>query len=157
LLRSKARWFEEGDRPTGFFFGLEHERIQRIFISSVLNSDDVEVFSSDEIEREHVCFYSDLFSSEPVHACCKQACLTSIEKHISFSQQPSCEGFLWLQELTESVKGLNFGKSPGSDGLSVEFYLHFWEILGPLLLPVANVFGIEICDSMKGSVTRVIF
>ena len=159
LFRSKARWLEEGERPTRFFFKLEHERIQRNFISSVLNSDDVEVFSSEEIEREHVRFYSDLFSSEPVDACCKQACLASIEKHLSASQQQSCEGFLSLQELTDSVKGLNLGKSPGSDGLSVEFYLHFWEILGPLLLRVANECfrDGDFCDSMKGSVTRLIF
>ena len=159
LFRSKARWLEEGERPTRFLFKLEHERIQRNFISSVSNSDDVEVFSSEEIERKHVRFYSDLFSSEPVDACCKQACLASIENHISASQQQSCEGFLSLQELTDSVKGVNLGKLPGSDGLSVEFYLHFWEILGPLLLRVANECfrDGDLCDSMKGSVTRLIF
>ena len=150
---------DEGERPTSFFFRLEHERIQRNFISSVLNSDNVEVFSSDEIEREHVRFYSDLFSSEPVDASCKQACLAIIEKHLSFSQQQSCEGLSSLQVLTESVKGLNLGKSPGSDGLSVEFFLHFWEILGPLLLHVANECfrDGDLCDSMKGSITRLIF
>ena len=151
LLRSKARWLEEGERPTHFFFRLEHERIQRNFISSVLNSDDFEVSSPEEIEREHVRFYTDLLSSEPVDACFKQACLASIEKHLSFSQQQSCEGFLLLQELTDSVKGLNLGKSPGSDGLSVEFYLHFWEILGPLLLRFANECfrDGDLCDSMS--------
>ena len=82
-----------------------------------------------------------------------------VEKHISASQQQSCEGFLSLQELTDSVKGLNLGKSLGSDGLSVKFYLHFWEILGPLLLRVANECfrDGDLCDSMKGSVTRLIF
>ena len=60
LFRSKARWLEERERPTCFFFRIERESIQRNFISSVLNSDD-EVFSSEEIEREHVRFYSDFF------------------------------------------------------------------------------------------------
>ena len=86
---------------------LERERIQRNFISSFLNSDDIEVFSSKEIERGHVRCYSDLFSSESVDACCKQACLASVEKHLCVSQQQSCEGFLSLQELSDSVKGLN--------------------------------------------------
>ena len=85
--------------------------------------------------------------------------MASIEKHLSASQQQSCEGFLSLQELSDSVKGLSLGKLPGSDGLSVEFYLHFWEILGPLLLRVANECfrDGDLCDSMKGSVTRLIF
>ena len=85
--------------------------------------------------------------------------MASIEKHLSVLQQQSGKGFLSLQELTNSVKGLNLGKSPGSDGLSVEFYLHFWEILGSLLLRVANKCfrDGDLCDSMKGSVTRLIF
>ena len=43
--------------------------------------------------------------------------------------------------------------------LTVEFYLHFWEILGPLLLRVANQCFRDgnLCDSMKGSVTRLIY
>ena len=64
-----------------------------------------------------------------------------------------------LDELTNSVKSLNTGKPPGSDGLSVEFYLHFWETLGPLLLCVSNqcFSDGELCGSMKGSVIRLIF
>ena len=50
-----------GEKPTRFFFKLEHERIQQNYISSILNSDSVEVFSYDEIVQEHVRFYSDLF------------------------------------------------------------------------------------------------
>lgn len=118
-IRDLSKGLEEGEKPTRFFFKLEHERIQRNHISSILNSDGIEVFSYDEIEQEHVRIYSDLFSEEAVDACCKQSCLAGIEKHLSFSQQQACEGFLSLQELTESVKSLNLGKSLGSDGLSV--------------------------------------
>ena len=158
-IRSKARWLEEGEKPSRFFFKLERERIQRNSISSVLNSDDVEVFSHTEIEHEIVQFYSHLFSSETIDPLCKQTCFASIENHLDFTQQQSCEGFLSLQELSDAVKTLNLGKSPGSDGFSVEFYLFFWDILGPLLLRVANQCFRDgnLCDSMKGSVTRLIY
>ena len=157
-IRSKGRWLEEGEKPSRFFFKLERERIQRNLISSVLNSDDVEVFSHTEIEHEIVQFYSHLFSSETIDPLCKQTCFASIENHLDFTQQQSCEGFLSLQELSDAVKTLNLGKSPGSDGFSVEFYLFFWDILGPLLLRVANQCfrDVNLCDSMKGSVTRLI-
>ena len=158
-IRSKARWLEEGEKPSRFFFKLERERIQRNSISSVLNSDDVEVFSHTEIEHEIVQFYSHLFSSETIDPLCKQTCFASIENHLDFTQQQSCEGFLSLQELSDAVKTLNLGKSPGSDGFSVEFYLFFGDILGPLLLRVANQCFRDgsLCDSMKGSVTRLIY
>ena len=137
-IRSKARWLEEGEKPSRYFFKLERERIQRNSIFSVLDSNDAEVFSHAEIEQEIVQFYSNLFSTESIDTFCKQTCLASIENHLDFSQQQSCEGFLSLQELSDAVKTLNLGKSPGSDGFSVEFYLHFWKILRPLLLRVAN-------------------
>ena len=158
-IRSKARWLEEGEKPSRYFFKLERERIQRNSIFSVLDSNDAEVFSHAEIEQEIVQFYSNLFSTDSIDTFCKQTCLASIENHLDFSQQQSCEGFLSLQELSDAVKTLNLGKSPGSDGFSVEFYLHFWEILGPLLLRVANQCFRDgnLCDSIKGSVTRLIY
>ena len=158
-IRSKARWLEEGEKPSRFFSKLERERIQRNSISLVLDSNDVEVSSHAEIEQEIVRFYSNLFSSESIDTFCKQTRLASIENHLDFSQQQSCEGFLLLQELADAVGTLNLCKSPGSDGFSVEFYLHFWEVLGPLLLRVANECFRDgnLCDSMKGSVTRLIY
>ena len=50
-------------------------------------------------------------------------------------------------------------KSPGPDGLSVEFYSTFWARLGPILVRVFNVCynrG-DLSDSMKESAIRLIF
>ena len=44
---------------------------------------------------------------------------------------------LWMNCLPLQ-KGLQTGKTPGSDGLSTEFYLCFWDDLGELLLSVLN-------------------
>ena len=158
-VRSRVQWLEEGERPTRYFFKLERERFERNILTSILDSNDVEVFTRKEIERAHVQFYSSLFSNEPIDLPSQQRCLDSVEKFLSPSQSISCEGLLSSEELLNSVRSLNTGKSPGSDGLSVEFYLHFWESLGPLLLCVANrcFADGELCPSMKGSVTRLIF
>ena len=111
------------------------------------------------MKKLNVRFCSDLFTDEPIDAFFKQRCLESVEKSLSPPQRALCEGSLSLDELTNSVKSLNTGKSPESNGLSVEFYLHFWETLGPLLLRVSNqcFSDGELCGSMKGSVTRLIF
>ena len=44
-IHSKARWLEEGEKPSCLFFKLERERIQHNSIFSVLDSNDVEVNS----------------------------------------------------------------------------------------------------------------
>ena len=82
-VRSRVRWLENGERPTRYFFKLEHERVARNSVTSILDFNDVEVFSREEIERAHVRFYSDLFSKDPIDAVCKQICLSSIDKFLS--------------------------------------------------------------------------
>ena len=43
--------------PTRYFFKLESERFERNILTSILDSNDVEVFTRKEIERAHVQFY----------------------------------------------------------------------------------------------------
>ena len=64
-------------------------------------------------------------------------CFDNISSTLSPDQRDSCEGELTLSELTSSVNSLSLNRSPGLDGLTVEFYRHFWHLLGPLLLQVA--------------------
>ena len=157
--RSRVQWLEEGERPTRYFFNLEHERVDRNGVSSILNDQGTEVFTSVEIEQVHRSFYSKLFSEEPIDPDYTASCLRSVTTSLSPLQCNSCEGLLTLDELSAAVRSLSVGKSPGSDGLTVEFYLAFWDILGPLLLRVANECfrDGELAASMKNSVTRLIF
>ena len=118
-----------------------------------------EVFTTVEIEQAHRSFYSKLFSEEPIDPEYNASCLRSVAASLSPPQCDSCEGLLTLGELSGAVRSLSVGKSPGSDGLTVKFYLAFWDILGPLLLRVANECfrDGELAASMKNSVTRLIF
>ena len=70
-IRFRCRWFERGEKPTRFFFQLERERSSRSSVSSILNSDDVEVFTRREVEQAHVSFYSRLFSEDFIDEACK--------------------------------------------------------------------------------------
>ena len=78
---------------------------------------------------------------------------------MSDSDRESCEGLLSLDEATLALNLSNRNKTPGSDGLTVEFYLNFWSGLGPLLVDVFNesLSDGELCESMKSSVTRLVY
>lgn len=45
---------------------------------------------------------------------------------------------LQLEELAAALSGMQGRKAPGIDGLTVEFYKEYWNILGPDLLKVLN-------------------
>ena len=53
-------------------------------------------------------------------------------------QSGLCGGPLSLSECHSSLLGMALRKAPGCDGLPVEFYLKFWDVLGPDLVEVLN-------------------
>ena len=52
------------------------------------------------------------------------------------SQQQSLEQDFTVDELLIALHDLHDHKAPGFDGLPVEFYKTFWDLLGPTLLDV---------------------
>ena len=157
--RSRVQWLEEGEKPSRYFFKLEKERFERNQVSSILNSEGVEVFDRHEIEKAHVDFYSKLFSVEDIDTSCRERLLQEISTSLSDSDSALCEGLISIEELTASLKTQNSGKAPGPDGFTAEFYVKFWNLLGPLLLDVINQSYAdgELPESMKTSMTRLIF
>ena len=49
-----------------------------------------------------------------------------------------CEGKLNTEERTNVIFKMRLKRSPGYDGITVEFYRHFWENLKDFIVPVFN-------------------
>ena len=64
--------------------------------------------------------------------------IDDLDLSLSDSEREQCEGLFTKEELSAALKGLQTGKSPGSDGLPVEFYSAFWDLLCDPLLSVLN-------------------
>ena len=158
MIRSRAQWLE-GKRPSCYFFNFQRIKAQKSHISSVYDLNGTEVSSQEEIEKAHVDFYSCLFSKEPVGVALQDDLLSSLQCELSSDQASSCEGQMTLDEMTFALKKMNSNKASGPDGLSVEFYVKFWDRLGPYLCRVLYAYyhAGEMCESMKTSNTRVIF
>ena len=54
------------------------------------------------------------------------------------SQKSQCEGLMTESELLKSIKTFKNGKTPGTDGLTAEFYKFFWNDIKDLLLSSIN-------------------
>ena len=54
------------------------------------------------------------------------------------NQQYLCEGLFTLNECKDALLSMPNNKTPGSDGLSIEFYKTFWDEIGPLLVRSLN-------------------
>ena len=133
-IRSRAKWLEEGETPSKFFLRQENERHAKAFVSSIFNSSGAEVSSLPEIMEAHRAFYTDLFSREHIDIESQRDLFSYVSSRLSESEQASCEGPLTLAEASEALRRSNRNKTPGADGLTVEFYAHFWHKLSRFLI-----------------------
>ena len=78
---------------------------------------------------------------------------------MSDAEQEQCEGLFTKDELFTALKGLQTGKSPGSDVLPIEFYSAFWDLLcDPLLSVLNDCFRVgSLCTSQREALLCLIY
>ena len=84
--------------------------------------------------------------------------IDDLELSLNDLEREECEGLFIKEELLFALKSLPTGKSPGSDGLPVEFYSAFWESLGDLLVSIFNerfCLGV-LTDSQRQALLRLV-
>ena len=102
------------------------------------NSDDSVVSDLDGISKSWTEFYSSLFSAGQVDKDVQADLLSNVLRSLPADQVDVCKGYLSVDEVCLTLDGMARGKSPGSDGLPMEFYLAFWDVLGSDLVGVLN-------------------
>ncbi|KAI3357185.1 hypothetical protein L3Q82_015640, partial [Scortum barcoo] len=118
LVWSCVQNVTEMDAPSSFFFEMEKKHGQSKYIHSLLSDTGQELTEPGQIRGRAMSFYSSLFKSD-------------YEENEELFEE-ICSG------LPQSMQGR---KAPGIDGLTVEFYKAFWDILAgdlkksPTLLP----------------------
>ena len=83
-------------------------------------------------------FYVDLYTEEGIEDDAQETMLSKITSKLTKNQAELCEGAVTHDEITEAVKQTQNDKSPGTDGLTYEFYKDFWHLLGKDLVQVFN-------------------
>ena len=158
-IRSRAKWLEEGEKPSRFFFKLGRERFDRNFVYSMHDLNGAEVSDRADLIKAHEDFYANLFSRDEIDLSIQQELFSNLSLRLSEEDRDKCERLLSLPELTAALGNMSKNKSSGPDGFSVEFYSKFWSLLGPILVEVINLCydDFDLCESMKTSNTRLVF
>ncbi len=84
-------------------------------------------------------YYAGLFTAAPCDPSAQDDMLSKLSRRLSTEDRACCEGLLTLEECFAALSGMARGKTPGSDGFPMEFYLRFWSSLGADLVCVVNV------------------
>ncbi|KAL9962019.1 hypothetical protein ACROYT_G031074 [Oculina patagonica] len=138
IIRSRATWYEKGEKSNKYFLGLESHRGTKSCIRRLFSSDGRLTTNPTKIIKEIEKFYSDLYASndESVrnHPFLQRA---EIPK-LSDEMRRICEGRLSLKECFDCLQSFQNNKSPGNDGLTVEFYKTFWNSIRNLVVDCLN-------------------
>lgn len=137
LLRSKVQWVEEGEKPSKYFASLEKKN----YINKLINKLDIggKIIENEEtVLLETSKFYKNLYSSQINHTehseLSGQFLGNHLLKKLSEEQKQSCEGNITTIEIKNILKDMKHDKTPGIDGIPIEFYKFFWNDLGHFLV-----------------------
>ena len=164
VLRSKVQSFEEGETPTKYFSGLKKRNYINKRINNI-NTSKTTVRNTSGILKELKAYYEQLYTSnikdhdsEEYDNNLRLFLNDNNIKKLNEQQRISCEGIITELEIKNAIKEKKPGKSPGIDGIPIEFYKFFWADLGNFLIrSIQEVFQEgEILPTQKRGVITLI-
>ena len=126
IFRSRCRWHKFGEKNTSYFYNLEKRRAMAKNCNCLIKNNEETIHDIDEILKEQAKFYSELYAKNP------EVSFDLINEHgirVSEGERQKQNRTLTIHEMTDAVMQLSKNKSPGSDGITTEFYQKFWSHL----------------------------
>ena len=159
ILRSKAFWATEYDKNTKYFLNLEKHRQECNSVKEVFNKNGDVVQNSDDILDVEFEFYKDLYDCVSIKENKVTEILQNITDEIDESSKEICDSDITIDEIEKALYKMSKNKSPGSDGLTVEFYCRFFKDLKFVFLKVFTEIEKEglLCRSMRGGILSLIY
>ena len=139
IIRSRVRWYEHGERNNKYFVNLEKRSHNRKHIVKLKTDENEYLEEPNKILLEMEHFYKTLYTSQlpevsTFNESSKHFLNPEMVPKLNAEQQNICEGLITADECLSILKTFAKNKTPGSDGLTAEFYLCFWnDVVGPLI------------------------
>jgi mannosylglycoprotein endo-beta-mannosidase len=85
-------------------------------------------------------FYSNLYKAEEISPFHLEGIISKIEtKQIPEEIQSNLDCEITADEVRKAIFQMNKNKSPGQDGLTVEFYQTYWDVISTDLIDVIMI------------------
>ena len=139
IFRSKAKWYEQGEKNTKYFYSLEKAKYNAKTCFKLLTDSGTQIQDPQEILVEQRAFYASLYEEdENVKFTLENTYGIKVPEKIKRDQ----ENQLTLVDLQEAIRSMKNNRTPGEDGIPVDFYKVFWskikDIFYGMVLEVYN-------------------
>ena len=141
IIRARARWHEHGEKSTKYFLNLEKrnhvkKHIRKLYINDAINTDLISIL------KEQERFYHNLYktgNNDPEIASKRSTFLSELNiPKLSEEQKIACEGKITSEECFRLLDTFHNNKTPGNDGIPIEFYKKFWPLISDSFIRCAN-------------------
>ena len=141
IIRARARWHEHGEKSTKYFLNLEKrnhvkKHIRKLVISGVVKTDPYDIL------QEQKRFYRELYKSSNSDAENRQNIVKFLENlnipQLTEEQKLTCEDKISAEECYNILESFQTNKTPGNDGIPIEFYKVFWPLISDPFLKCVN-------------------
>ena len=138
-IRSRNTIKDESEKASKYFLNLEKQQINNGKIDKLLTNDGNYADQPDTmLNCANIC-YSNLYKEEEISDFHLQHIISKIKTKLipdDIHSNLDCE--ITVNEVRTAIFQMNKNKSPGQDGLTVEFYQTFWDFISLDLIDVYN-------------------
>jgi exonuclease III len=132
-LRSRVKWKSVGDKYSKEFFQANREKSTASHITELVDKQGQ--VQTSQVALQQVCqeYYSTLYTARtemPITNGAKFQTLRYLLDRLTPEMKCKLQKPIGLGELKRAIDLMCTGKSPGPDGIVLEFYREFWQLIG---------------------------
>ena len=143
IIRSRARWYEHGEKNSKYFYNLEKTNQRKKHITSLKISDHTKLTDPKEILEEEERFFKEIYTSKSTNPNDSEFIeFFNTENAVSEETAKTCEGVMSVEECKRALMVMESNKTPGTDGLTSEFYRYFWNAVSKYMVDSFN-YGLQ--------------
>ena len=123
MFRSKANWYEHGEKNSKYFFSLEKAKYNAKTCYKIIDEYEQIVSNPHEILNTQRQFYQHLYERDTNVSFSMQ---NNYNLYVPPEVKKEQETQITMDDLALALKGMQNGKTPGEDGIPADFYKVFW-------------------------------
>jgi hypothetical protein len=137
MIRSKARWVEQGEKNTKYFLGLEKRNQEKKSLKCLIDNENRLITDPKKVLNEAANFYQNLYKRKN-YIDESHSALFKSEVKLDEEDRKMLDNSITIDECDRAMNEMKNNKSPGSDGLTAEFYKKFWHLLKDFFVKCLN-------------------
>ena len=137
-VRARMKDLQCGENISKHIINKQREVSARKLMSSIVDDEGHELKSYESIQRYVKAFYANLYSLAEGSSRLQNKFLSHIDCKLDEDDRKMLSKSFSKAEVEKCIKSFNKNKTPGIDGLPIEFYCDNWEIIGNDFMEVVN-------------------